>query len=267
MDHQARPDAGRRSASVTPRRRTLDVGGYELAVHSSPGKPDAPVFVLVHGIGMSHRYLARLHGELARAGTVHSVDLPGFGGTRRPSSRMSIADGAAALGGALDALGVAGVVLVGHSMGAQFVTELAARRPSLVAQLVLIGPAIDPRRARPLVQVLDLTRDALKEPPSGNALTFVDYLRCGPRWYLTELTPLLTYRTDERLRDVVAPTLVIRGTDDPIARRAWCTELAELATDGSLVEIPGHRHLVQHTAAARTAAAVLTFARSAAVEP
>lgn len=264
MDPQAGSDPRR---AVTPRRRTLDVGGYELAVHTSPGQPDAPVFVLVHGIGMSHRYLARLHGELARAGTVHSVDLPGFGGTRRPSSRMSIADGATALGGALDLLGVAGVVLVGHSMGAQFVTELAARRPAPVARLVLIGPAIDPRRAHPLVQALDLTRDALKEPPSGNALTFLDYVRCGPRWYLTELAPMLAYRTDERLRDVVAPTLVIRGGNDPIARQDWCAELAALPGVGALVTIPGHRHLVQHTAAARTAAAVLTFARRVAVGP
>lgn len=251
-----------------PRSRTLDVAGYRLAVHTSVSEPGAPVFVLVHGIGMSHRYLARLHGELAGSGTVHSVDLPGFGGTRRPAHRMSIADGATALGGALDAIGASGVVLVGHSMGAQFVTELAARRPSLVAHLVLIGPATDPRRARPLIQALDLTRDAVKEPPSGNALTFTDYLRCGPRWYLTELTPMLAYRTDERLRDVVAPTLVIRGTDDPIARREWCAELAATAADGSLVEVPGHRHLVQHTAATRTAAAVLEFARrDVALEP
>ena len=251
------PATNAQPTSVT---RTVDVGGYELTVQSSYRAPGEPVFVLVHGIGMSHRYLARLHGALAQSGTVHSVDLPGFGGTRRPSERMSIADGAAALGGALDALGVSAAVLVGHSMGAQFVTELAARRPALVAHLVLIGPAIDPRRARPLLQVVDLARDALKEPPSGNALTFRDYVRCGPRWYFTELTPLLAYRTDERLRDVVAPTLVIRGTDDPIARRGWCDELTAVAADGSLVEIPGHRHLVQHTAAEGTAAAVVEFA-------
>ena len=255
MDHQ-------------PRSRRLDAGGYELGVVTSPGEPGAPVFVLVHGIGMSHRYLARLHDELAGAGTVHSVDLPGFGGTARPAERMSIADGAAALGDTLDSLGVSGVVLVGHSMGAQFVTELAARRPALVTHLVLIGPAIDPGRARPIIQALDLTRDALKEPPSGNALTFMDYLRCGPRWYLTELAPLLEYRTDDRLRDVVAPTLVVRGGDDPIARQEWCAELAAIGVDGSLVTIPGHRHLVQHTAAAQTAAAVLTFARrDVALEP
>jgi pimeloyl-ACP methyl ester carboxylesterase len=255
MDHQ-------------PRSRRLDAGGYELAVVTSPGEPGGPVFVLVHGIGMSHRYLARLQDELVPAGTVHAVDLPGFGGTARPARRMSIADGAAALGGALDALGASGVVLVGHSMGAQFVTELAAQRPDLVSHLVLIGPATDPRRAHPVVQAVDLARDALKEPPSGNALTFVDYLRCGPRWYLTELTPMLRFRTDLRLRDVAAPTLVVRGGDDPIARQDWCAELAAIGVHGSVVTIPGHRHLVQHTAAARTAAAVLTFTRrDVALEP
>jgi len=250
-----------RSPSTHAGRRILDLGRYQLAVRTSPGPPEAPVFVLVHGIGMSHRYLARLSSELAPAGTVHSVDLPGFGGTARPSQRMSIADGARALAGTLDALGVSGVVLVGHSMGAQVVTELAAQRPDLVARLALIGPATDPRRARYVVQAVDLARDALKEPPSGNLVTFTDYLRCGPRWYVTQLAPMLAFRTDERLRDVIAPTVVIRGIDDPIARHGWCTDLAAAALDGSLVEIPGHRHLVQYTAARATADAVLELAR------
>ncbi|GEL96465.1 alpha/beta fold hydrolase [Cellulomonas terrae] len=230
-------------------------------MQTAPGPPDGPVFVLVHGIGMSHRYLARLSGELAPSGTVHSIDLPGFGGTATPSERMSIADAGRALAGTLDALGISDVVLVGHSMGAQFATELAAQRPDLVAHLVLVGPATDPRRARYVVQAVDLTRDALKEPLSGNAITFTDYLRCGPRWYLAELAPMLAFRTDQRLRDVVAPTLVIRGGDDPIARHDWCAELADIGVDGSLVTIPGHRHLVQHTAAAQTSDAVLAFAR------
>ncbi|RHA44097.1 alpha/beta fold hydrolase [Cellulomonas rhizosphaerae] len=217
--------------------------------------------MLVHGLGMSHRYLARLHRELASWGDTHSVDLPGFGGTPAPGAVMSVARGAALLGGALDALGVTAAVVIGHSMGAQFATELAVHRPELVSHLVLVGPVTDPDRARPLVQALDLTRDALKEPPSGNLLTATDYVRCGPRWYFTELVPMLAYRTDERLASVAAPTLVIRGTEDPVARRAWSAELARRAPSGTLVEIPGHRHLVQHTAAAATAAAVIARVR------
>lgn len=223
--------------------------------------PPPPVYVLVHGLGMSHRYLARLRGELQQTGTVHCIDLPGFGGTPTPTRAMSITAGAALLGSALDALEVPRAVLVGHSMGAQFVTELAAQRPTLATHLVLIGPVTDPARAGRVAQAVDLARDALKEPPSGNALTFSDYLRCGPRWYLTELAEMLEYRTDERLRDVSAPTLVLRGSDDPIARHSWCARLAATARSGSLVEIPGHRHLVQYTAATSTGSTIAAFCR------
>lgn len=218
-----------------------------------------PTFVLVHGIGMSHRYLTRLQRELGLSGTVHTVDLPGFGGTPKPDHPMSIAETAAELGDAIDALGVAGAVLVGHSMGVQHVTEVAVQRPALATHLVLIGPVTDPRRARPVTQALDLARDALKETPSGNAITFTDYMRCGPRWYLSELRPMLGYRLEERLRSATVPTLVLRGARDPIARSTWCTELAVAARAGTLVEIPGHRHLVQHTAPGLTAAAIRDF--------
>jgi pimeloyl-ACP methyl ester carboxylesterase len=146
-------------------------------------------------------------------------------------------------------------------MGAQFVTELAVLRPELVSHLVLVGPATDPRRARRRRLALDLARDALREPLSGNVLTTADYIRCGPRWYLTELAVMLAYRTDARVRQVQVPTLVIRGADDPIARERWCGELSDAATLGSLVQIPGHRHLVQHSAPERTAEAVLRHVR------
>ncbi|MFC3301072.1 alpha/beta fold hydrolase [Arthrobacter agilis] len=39
----------------------------------------AAVFVLIHGIGMSHRYFRRLGAVLAAHGDVHLIDLPGYG--------------------------------------------------------------------------------------------------------------------------------------------------------------------------------------------
>ncbi len=73
---------------------------------------------------------------------------------------------------------------------------------------------------------------------------------------------MLRYRTDLRLAHVQAPVLVVRGGDDPVARRPWCAELAA-AGRGSLVEVPGHRHLVQHSAPTEVAAAVVGLARAA----
>jgi pimeloyl-ACP methyl ester carboxylesterase len=240
----------------------LPVTGATVTVFSTPGPgtPDAPVFVLVHGIGMSHRYLNRLHGELAATGAVHSVDLPGFGRSPKPEHGVTIEQYADYLGELLPRLSDRPAVLVGHSMGAQFVTETAVRHPALVAQLVLIGGVTDPARASALTQALDLGRDTVKEPLGGTLIVLGDYLRCGPRWYLTTLRPMLDYRTDLRLRLVSAPTLVIRGQDDPVSRHEWAANLAAQAPQGRLLEIPG-RHLVQYSAAAATAAGIRELAR------
>lgn len=235
----------------------LPLTGATVNVRStaSPGTTAAPVFVLVHGIGMSHRYLDRLHEELATTGAVHSVDLPGFGRSPKPPHGVSIAQYADYLGELLPILSAGPVVLVGHSLGAQFVTETAVRHPAAVARLVLIGGVTDPTRASVLSQALDLGRDTAKEPFTGMMIVLGDYLRCGPRWYLATLRPMLAYRTDLGLRDVAAPTLVIRGEDDPVSRHDWGVHLAAQAPRGRLLELPG-RHLVQYSAATATAAGI-----------
>jgi pimeloyl-ACP methyl ester carboxylesterase len=245
------------------RELTLPATGASVNVLSTagPDDTDAPVFVLVHGIGMSHRYLNRLHGELAAAGAVHSVDLPGFGRSPKPPGGVTIEQYADYLGELLPMLSPGPVVLVGHSMGAQFVTETAVRHPSLVAHLVLIGGVTDPTRDSVLRQALDLGRDTLKEPFGGSLIVFADYLRCGPRWYLATLRPMLAYRTDLRLREVVAPTLVLRGADDPVSRHDWGVHLTAQAPRGRLLELPG-RHLVQYSAAPATAAAIRLHAET-----
>ena len=233
-----------------------DTGGI-VNVFSSPAPTmAAPVFVLVHGIGMSHRYLGRLQRELARSGAVHSVDLPGFGRSPRPRNGVSIEQYADYLGELLPLLSARPVVLVGHSMGAQFVTETAVRHPAVVSHLVLIGGVTDPARDSVLRQAFDLARDTVKEPFDGILSVLGDYLRCGPRWYLATLRPMLAYRTDLRLRQVSAPGLVIRGADDPVSRRGWGVRLAAAAPGGRLLELPG-RHLVHFSAATATAAGIL----------
>ncbi|WP_315093859.1 alpha/beta fold hydrolase [uncultured Cellulomonas sp.] len=224
----------------------------------------APEYVLVHGIGASHRYLRRLQHALAGTGTAHAVDLPGFGGLPRPSGPRSIGDLADALGRRLDSLAIGPATLVGHSMGAQVVVELALRRPALVSHLVLLGPVTDPERATVPRQARDLFRDMLREPPSANALVLADYLRCGPRWYLTELPAMFRYPTLESVGRVRCPVLVVRGVDDPVARHRWAARLARAAVDGHLLEVAGARHVVQQRRALETAAAITRFAAAGA---
>jgi pimeloyl-ACP methyl ester carboxylesterase len=56
---------------------------------------------------------------------------------------VTIGDMAEAIGEALATVSRGRVVLVGHSMGAQWAVETAARHPALIAGVVVIGPVVD----------------------------------------------------------------------------------------------------------------------------
>lgn len=220
------------------------------------GAAARPVYVLLHGIGVSHRYLARLHLELAGSADVYSFDLPGFGKSPRPRRQLQVADYAAFVAGVLADEGVRNAVVIGHSMGAQSAAELALREPELVAAVVLMGPVVDSGRKSVTWQALALTRDAMfSESLGANMIVFSDYLRAGFRWYLTEMPVMMGYPMKDKVAAVRQPVLVLRGTKDPIAGNAWCAALASAAQQGTFKEIDGQGHVFQHTApdaAART---------------
>lgn len=230
-------------------------------------------YVLLHGIGVSHRYLAKLHQELARsiaAGTlardavVYTFDLPGYGTTPRPGHQVSVAEYAAFVAAVLADEAIESCVVVGHSMGVQFAVELALQHPDLVSRVVLMGPVVDPARKSTAWHALALTRDALfSERPSTNIVVFGDYFRAGLRWYLTQLPVMLSYPMEQRTREVTQPVLVLRGARDPIARRPWCEHLAKQPRLGSFVEVPGCGHVAQDSAPEAVARAIVAWASTA----
>jgi pimeloyl-ACP methyl ester carboxylesterase len=107
-----------------------------------------PTFLLLHGFGANTRSWGPIMDDLAGLGRVIAFDRVGFGLTERPlhwegdhpygSSRQ--VELATAL---LGELGVAEVIVVGHSAGAEIATALAVARPDLVTRLVLESPALD----------------------------------------------------------------------------------------------------------------------------
>jgi len=250
-----------RALDPAPNPRREDIGELGFRVLSSFGAAASrtPAFVLVHGIGVSHRYLSRLHRALAETSEVHSIDMPGFGGLPKPGGQVPVPTMAEALGVLMDRLGLAGAVLVGHSMGAQWVVELAVHRPELASNVVVIGPVSDDQRRSVAAQSIALAVDTIGEPLDGNVIVFTDYLRCGPRWYLRQLRHMISYPIENRVSALTCPLLIIRGGNDPIAGLAWARRLRDHAPVGSLVVVPGHRHLVQHTASRSVARAITAF--------
>jgi pimeloyl-ACP methyl ester carboxylesterase len=217
----------------------------------------APAIVLVHGIGVSHRYLARLHDVLAQEREVFSIDLPGFAGLPKPPSDIDIPAMAQGLGRVIESLDVGPVVLVGHSMGTQWVVEASLQRPDLSTDVVIMGPVADSAHRSMLAQSAALTVDTLGEPPDVNAIVLTDYLRCGVPWYLTQLRHMLDYRLEERVPELPCALLVVRGSRDPIAGLEWCRRLRDAAPVGRLVQIPGAFHVAQHSAPRAVASAIL----------
>jgi pimeloyl-ACP methyl ester carboxylesterase len=239
-----------------------DLRGRIYASKSNGGNPDGgPAFLLVHGIGVSHRYLARLHKALALSADTYSIDLPGFGPMPKPKSQLSVEDYASFIREALTDLGITeNCVVVGHSMGTQFGVEAALQDPGQFSHVVLMGPVVDPKRRHVLKQAWDLMRDGVgSESWSSNVIVFSDYWRCGPRWYLKELPVMMDYPMEDRVAQVQAPVLVIRGERDPIAKGDWARRLATRA-GGQFAEFPGCGHVVQHLATEKVAEVIRTFA-------
>lgn len=128
----------------------IDLHGAPLYAYTSgrPFDPALPTVVMIHGVLNDHsvwilqsRYLAH-HGF-----NVLAIDLPGHGrsGGEPPAC---VADGARAVLGLLDVLGVDRAALVGHSFGSLIALQAAAEAPQRVSQLALVGTAY-PMRVSP----------------------------------------------------------------------------------------------------------------------
>jgi pimeloyl-ACP methyl ester carboxylesterase len=184
------------------------------------------VIVLVHGLGVSHRYFARLRRLLPAAA---SPDLSG--------------DSVDALTRSLERAVREPSLLVANSLGCQLAAELAVRRPELVRGLVLIGPTWDPGAPTVLGQFLRLANGSYREPLSLVPVLAYEYARWGPRRLLRAARSMLDHPVADRLAHVRAQTVVVRGERDTICSPPWARLVAGVA-GGRLVQVRGAAHAV-----------------------
>jgi pimeloyl-ACP methyl ester carboxylesterase len=219
---------------------------------------EGPSFVMVHGLGVSSAYFEPLATELADAGTVYLVDLPGYGASPKPGRDVSLADHARVLGLVLDAAGIEDPVLIGHSFGCQVVSELADQRP--VHRLVLLAPTVNPARRTAWKQFVNLLHDFWLEPPRADAFGLYSYFLTGRvGYYLRQVPHMIGDAIEGRLARIQAPTLVVVGERDPIVPIAWGRQAAALLANGRLEVVPG-AHVIMYTAAARIGRLIREFA-------
>lgn len=104
--------------------------------------------LLIHGLGSTWRTWDPVLDGLSAQREVIAVDLPGFGATPPLAGEVTIARLADALSTFIDAHGLAGVDLVGSSVGARLVLELARRGVGGTAVALSPGGFWNPRQRR-----------------------------------------------------------------------------------------------------------------------
>lgn len=131
------------TSSVLPIPVTIAVDGTS-ARYRVTGPADAPVVLLLHGIGRSLDDWDEQHRLLGATHRVISVDLAGFGLSEPLPERHTLDALSRWVGRFCDALGLGSTGpfdVVGNSLGGAVAMRLSTLRPGLVRRLVLLDSA------------------------------------------------------------------------------------------------------------------------------
>ncbi|MBK8445464.1 MAG: alpha/beta fold hydrolase [Micropruina sp.] len=205
-------------------------------------RPDLTTFALIHGLGVSSRFFVPLAHALAPYGRVLLFDLPGFHDLPRPRHKMSIVDFADVVKRAMDELAVVDPLLVGHSMGAQVVTEILAEYPGYSSAAMLVGPVVVPGERTLKDVALRFAAAAVYEPTSNVLAAVGSYLRAGVRWISDTAPKVVAYPIEQRLTRSRARLLIVSGEHDSVSPLAWREQLAASVSGASVLTIAGAAH-------------------------
>lgn len=237
-----------------------DVNGTRWYVRfaSSPAGVAHPPVVMIAGLGEGS-YLLPHARRLVTHLDVLVPDMPGFGRSRAPRRPTDVATFADALAHWVNACVGRPVSLVGSSFGCQIAVAAAQRHPDMVSRLVLNGPTFDASARSVPGQVQRWLATMWREPPILGPLLLQSYVRSGIRTPLTSFRAGLDDRIEDRLHDVHAPVLLVRGEHDRICPAAWLRELCSRADDCATAEIAAAAHTVDYAAAEELSAVTLPF--------
>lgn len=203
----------------------VPVNGLSLAFDSY-GDPDAPVVVLLHGLGGSRSSWDGITESLAETYAVYVLDMRGHGESDWPGS-YSFEHMSDDVLDFLDIMDLRDVTIIGHSMGGTAALLAAQRASGRLAAIVLEDaplPRPDKAGTRPRTR------------PDG-PLPF--------DWLVVEAIVEQLNHPDatwwEGLPSIDVPALFIAGGPESTARQDLLTETAAAMTDARLVTIPaGH---------------------------
>ena len=271
---------------LTPESDMTTISGTQLHVRDT-GPDDAPVIILLHGIGSHLQTWDGWVDTLETEFRTVRFDLPGAG-LSPPDSSGDYTDARALvlILSLMDELEIERASLIGNSLGGRVAWKFAAAHPNRTEKLVLVAPdgfaspqfQYDQKADIPFI--LTLVRFALpkwlikrtlsaafSDQSKLNAETLQRYfdLLHAPgvrralidRMRQTVLTPPVPI-----LSELEPPVLLIWGEDDRIIPVETATEFLQAISDSKLITLTGVGHLPQEEAPETSIEPVLAFLRT-----
>ncbi|HET7397136.1 MAG TPA: alpha/beta hydrolase [Intrasporangium sp.] len=231
--------------------------GFRLAAQVS-GREHGSALLLLPGQANSHRWWTGMRDAFEDRFRVVTFDYRGTGGSRGPVGDWSTASFAADAATVLAGLGVPSASVYGTSMGGRVAQRLAIDHPRLVDRLVLA--CTSPGGPHALERSPEVRR-SLADPDVGRRLRALHRLFYTDAWtqgpHDSHLLGDPTMTSDESrahlrasarhdawdgLPGILAPTLVLHGTDDLMVPSDNAHLLVSRIPDATLRLHPHGRH-------------------------
>jgi pimeloyl-ACP methyl ester carboxylesterase len=227
----------------------VEVGGLSI-YHESHGA--GPPLVLLHGGLLTIELtFGDVLPALAERHQVVAIELQGHGRTaddNRPLSLERLADDVA---GVLAEVGVGRADVVGFSLGGLVTVELARRHPERVHRVVLASIHTRPDGVHDELRSPDARPGAGRMPTEDDFRSFEEAYRAvapDPDHFSAFEAKLgafvggLPGWSDDELRELTGPVLVLLGDDD-FVRVEHAAHMQELLPDARLAVVPGATHV------------------------
>jgi pimeloyl-ACP methyl ester carboxylesterase len=260
--------SARADKTVEPSAKDAMVFGYRI--HYLEAGSGDPV-ILLHGTGgEGARWMPTIKG-LASNFRIIALDQIGFGQSDKPLTTYHSGVFAGFLAGFMKAIGVPRATIVGQSMGAAVALHLAVHHPELVERLVLVDggnyrSASDPPPPPPNwhdrqianAGTLEESREYLKKLYYDHSFVtdeLVEHnliLRLRSAYTIESMQTAnargLGAVTEEEVRAITAPTLLVWGMNDPLSPVANADKLnaALRKSRKVLIDKAGHYPFLEH---------------------
>lgn len=235
--------------------------------------------LLLAGQANNHHWWDRVRSDFDAVLTTVTMDWRGTGDSDKPDTdSYGTRDLAADAIAVLDALGTESVLLYGTSMGGRVAQWLAADQPDRIDRLIL--GCTSPGGAHGIERSADVRRALAVADPAVARRSLLElmytpaWLAANPGPYFTAGDPRMPAHARRRHRiasarhdawdvlpTIVAPTMIIHGTDDVFNPTANAALLASRIPDARVQLIDGARHAYFDEARDRASPLALSFLR------